>query len=96
MGGNILLHMATLQPARIEAMVMVSATMYFPEQARDIMAAVPAPENQPPSEWEAMRKRHHLGDEQICALWEWTRSLKDSYDDMNFTPTDLSQSEHAH
>jgi pimeloyl-ACP methyl ester carboxylesterase len=90
MGGNILLHMATLQPARIEAMVMVSATMYFPEQARAIMAAVPTSENQPLSEWEAMRKRHHLGDEQIRALWEWTRSLKDSYDDMNFTPTDLS------
>lgn len=29
MGGNILLHMATLQPNRIEAMVVVTATMYF-------------------------------------------------------------------
>jgi hypothetical protein len=37
-----------------------------------------------------MRKRHHLGDEQIRALWEWTRSLKGSSDDMNFTPADLS------
>ncbi len=27
MGGNILLHMATLQPDRIEAMVVISATM---------------------------------------------------------------------
>jgi pimeloyl-ACP methyl ester carboxylesterase len=33
MGGNILLHMATLQPERIEGMILVSATMYFPEQA---------------------------------------------------------------
>jgi pimeloyl-ACP methyl ester carboxylesterase len=49
MGGNSLLHMATLQPERIEAMVIVSATMYFPEQARRIMAAVPV-ENQPASE----------------------------------------------
>jgi pimeloyl-ACP methyl ester carboxylesterase len=54
------------------------------------MAAVAAPEHQPASEWEAMRKRHRLGDEQIRALWEWTRSLKDSYDDMNFTPADLA------
>ena len=29
MGGNVRLHMATLQPERIEAMVVVSATMYF-------------------------------------------------------------------
>jgi len=91
MGGNILLHMATLQPERIEAMVIVSATMNFPEQARKIMAAVPEAEQQPAAEWEAMRKRHHLGDEQIRALWEWTRSLKDSYDDMNFTPDTLSR-----
>jgi pimeloyl-ACP methyl ester carboxylesterase len=38
MGGNILLHMATLQPERIEAMVVVSATTYFPEQAREYAA----------------------------------------------------------
>jgi pimeloyl-ACP methyl ester carboxylesterase len=90
MGGNILLHMATLQPDRIEAMVTVSAAMYFPEQARQIMRQVPAPAAQPPSEWETMRKRHKLGDEQIAALWEWQHGLKDSYDDMNFTPQSLS------
>jgi pimeloyl-ACP methyl ester carboxylesterase len=91
MGGNILLHMATLQPERIEAMVIVSATPYFPEQARKAMAAVPAPDEQPASEWETMRKRHHLGDDQIRALWNWAQSLKDSYDDMNFTPADLGR-----
>ena len=47
MGGNILLHMATMQPERIEAMVMISATPYFPEQARKVMAVVPAPDDQP-------------------------------------------------
>jgi pimeloyl-ACP methyl ester carboxylesterase len=61
MGGNILLHMATLAPERIEAMVVVSATMYFPEQARAIMAAVPAPEKQPQSEWDRMRASTSLG-----------------------------------
>jgi pimeloyl-ACP methyl ester carboxylesterase len=66
-------------------MVLVSATMYFPEQARKVMEQVQA-DNQPPKEWEAMRKRHKLGDEQILALWEWQRGMKDSYDDMNFTP----------
>jgi pimeloyl-ACP methyl ester carboxylesterase len=83
--------MATLQPDRIEAMVVVSAAMYFPDQARAIMRQVPTTEKQPPQEWEAMRKRHKLGDEQIVALWEWTRGMKDSYDDMNFTAPWLSR-----
>lgn len=85
MGGNILLHMATMQPGRIESMIVVSATMYFPEQARTVMRQVRV-EDQPASEWEAMRKRHKLGDDQIKALWEWQRGMKESYDDMNFTP----------
>ena len=91
MGGNILLHMATMQPDRVEAMVVVSATMYFPEQARAIMRQVPTPENQPRQEWETMRKRHKLGDEQIRAIWEWSRGMAESYDDMNFTPPSLSR-----
>lgn len=90
MGGNILLHMATLDPDRIEAMVLVSATMYFPEQARKIMRQVQV-ENQTAAEWATMRKRHKLGDEQIVALWEWQRGMKDSYDDMNFTPPSLNR-----
>jgi len=91
MGGNILLHMATLQPDRIEAMVLVSATMHFPEQARAIMARVPSAADQPPQEWEIMRRRHKHGDEQIVALWDWAHGMSDSYDDMNFTPASLSK-----
>jgi pimeloyl-ACP methyl ester carboxylesterase len=90
MGGNILLHMATQQPERIEAMVVVSATMHFPEQARAIMRNVPV-ENQPEKEWETLRKRHKLGDEQIKALWEWAHGMADSYDDMNFAAAELSK-----
>lgn len=89
-GANILLHMATMQPERLEAMVLVSAAMYFPEQCRAIMRQVSV-ENQSPADWATMRKRHHLGDDQIVALWEWTRDMKDSYDDMNFTPASLSK-----
>ena len=84
MGGNVLLNVATIQPERIAAMVVVSATMYFPEQARAIMRQVSV-ENQPASEWEMMRKRHKYGDDQIRALWEWQRGMKDSHDDMDFT-----------
>jgi pimeloyl-ACP methyl ester carboxylesterase len=91
MGGNTLLHMATMQPDRIEAMVVVSATMYFPTQAREIMKHVPTAENQTPQEWASMRKRHKLGDQQIAALWDWTRGMQHSYDDMNFTTPALSK-----
>ena len=49
-------------------MVIVSATPYFPEEARKVMAVVPAPDDQPASEWETIGKRHHLGDHQIRAL----------------------------
>jgi pimeloyl-ACP methyl ester carboxylesterase len=41
MGGNVLLHVATRAPDRISAMVLVSATPYFPEQARAIMRQDP-------------------------------------------------------
>jgi pimeloyl-ACP methyl ester carboxylesterase len=91
MGGNILLHMATMQPGRIHAMVLVSAVMAFPEQARTAMEKIPPPDRQPVAEWEMMRKRHKLGDEQIVALWEWARGMKDSHDDMNFTPSSLTR-----
>jgi len=90
MGGNILLHMATLQPDRIQSMVVVSSTMYFPEQARAIMRQVSV-ETQPPKEWETMRKRHKHGDDQIIAIWQWLRSMADNHDDMNFTPPLLSK-----
>src|SRR6266571_3919472 len=36
-GGNILLHLATQQPERVEAMVLLSAVSYYPQQARKIM-----------------------------------------------------------
>jgi pimeloyl-ACP methyl ester carboxylesterase len=91
MGGNTLLHMATLQPERIEAMVVVSATMYFPEQARAIMRQVPTAEKQATDAWERMRRSHKRGDKQITKLWNWTREMQDSYDDMNFTPPSLSR-----
>jgi pimeloyl-ACP methyl ester carboxylesterase len=41
MGGNILLHLATRARDRVEAMVLVSATPYYPEQARAIMRQEP-------------------------------------------------------
>jgi pimeloyl-ACP methyl ester carboxylesterase len=89
MGANILLHMATLAPERIESMVLVSATLRFPEQARAIMRALP---EQPPEQaWAELRTRHRRGDEQITALWQAQRALQHSTDDLCFGPADLAR-----
>jgi pimeloyl-ACP methyl ester carboxylesterase len=88
LGGNILLHMATQQPSRVEAMVVVSATTHFPEQARAIMAQTRI-EDMSAEAWEVMRARHKHGDAQILALWEQQKAFKDSFDDMNFTRESL-------
>ena len=89
LGGNTLLHVATTARERIEAMVLVSATMYYPAQARAIMRQAGA-ENQPPAEWASMRARHAHGDDQIRALWRHAAGFADSYDDMNLTPPHLA------
>jgi pimeloyl-ACP methyl ester carboxylesterase len=88
-GANTLLHMATQQPHRIEAMVHVSGTPRFPDQARAIMRGMgdaPATETQ----WTEMRARHTLGDDQIRALFRYARAFADDYDDMNFSGTSLA------
>ena len=87
-GGNVLLHMATKQPDRIQAMVLVSATPYFPAQARHLMSQYP--DTLPEQQWEILRRRHPGGDEQIKAILASTKSFATSYDDLNFTPPLLS------
>jgi pimeloyl-ACP methyl ester carboxylesterase len=42
-GANTLLHMATQQPGRVSAMIHVSGTPRFPDQARAIMRAMTGP-----------------------------------------------------
>jgi pimeloyl-ACP methyl ester carboxylesterase len=85
MGAKTLLHMATQQPGRIDAMVLVSATPYFPAAARAAMAQLSV-DNFSDAEWQALRARHVHGDDQIRMLFEQMRGLKDHHDDMAFTP----------
>jgi pimeloyl-ACP methyl ester carboxylesterase len=88
MGAKTLLHMATAQPSRLDAMVLVSATPYFPESLRQAAAQF-TPESfnlLSDTEREAMRNRHVHGDEQIRLLYAMTRCFATSYDDMTFTP----------
>lgn len=88
-GGMTLLHMATQQHERVEAMVLIDATHYFPEQCRAIlrMVAVDAP---PPwgGGWEWLVQRE--GKERAHALITQWSNQANTYDDMNFTPPYLS------
>lgn len=88
-GGMTLIHMATQQPARVEAMVLIGATIYFPEQAREIMRQSTV-ESLTPDDYERLRPLHKQGDEQIRDLRRIFNGFKDSYDDMNFTGPYLS------
>jgi pimeloyl-ACP methyl ester carboxylesterase len=88
-GANTLLHMATQQPSRITAMMHVSGTPRFPDQARMIMRTM-TEEGRSDAEWTEMRGRHRLGDDQIRALWRYARAFADDRDDMNFTAATLS------
>ena len=84
-GAKALLHMATRQPNRIDAMVLVSATPRFPAEARAAMAAVTV-DAYSEAQWASLRLRHVHGDDQIRMLFDQMRALKDSDDDMAFTP----------
>jgi pimeloyl-ACP methyl ester carboxylesterase len=88
MGAKTLLHAATAQPARVEAMVLVSATPYFPQSLRTAAAQFTrdAFDRLSDADRQTLRNRHASGDEQILSLYEMTRSFATSHDDMAFTP----------
>ncbi len=88
MGAKTLLHMATLRPECLRAMVLVSATPYFPPPVRAAMAQFTREsfDALTAAERDALRARHVLGDEQIRLLYDMTRGFATSYDDMAFTP----------
>jgi pimeloyl-ACP methyl ester carboxylesterase len=88
-GANALLHMATRQPSRVEAMVLVSGASYYAEQARAFMRQLTV-DSHTDEQWRIMRQRHRRGDRQILELWAQAHGFKDSYDDMSFTPPHLA------
>ena len=89
-GGQVLLHMATSQPERAEALVLVSTAPYFPQPARAIMRTLTV-ESRSEADWQEMRGRHAHGDEQVRLLWETGRGFADSFDDVCFTPPQLAR-----
>lgn len=84
LGAKTLLHVATEAPARLDAMVLVSATPQFPDATRTLFRAAAAAEHRA-EEWAAMRSLHVHGDAQIAALWQLPARFAENDDDMSFT-----------
>jgi pimeloyl-ACP methyl ester carboxylesterase len=84
-GGITLLHLATQQPQRVDAMVVISAPPYFPPQVRAIQRQY-STEITGDVEMARMRERHRGGNEQIDWIIAQTRTMAETYDDVNFTP----------
>ena len=89
-GGITLLHMATLEPEAIEAMVVVSAPPYFPDQARALQRQF-SEAMLGEVEMERLRRCHTQGEAQIQQLFAYGRAMADSYDDVSFTPPLLAR-----
>lgn len=88
-GGCNLLHMAYEQPERIKSMAIVSAAPYFPQSTRELMQLVTV-ENRTNEDWNAMRKIHLHGDEQIKMIWKQANAFSQNQD-MNFTSEKLAK-----
>jgi pimeloyl-ACP methyl ester carboxylesterase len=88
-GGNVLLHIATKQPKCVSAMVLVSATPYFPEPARDVMRRYS--ELLPPEARAHLRQIHPCGEEQIEALLASATGFANDKDDLKFSSADLAK-----
>jgi pimeloyl-ACP methyl ester carboxylesterase len=89
LGAKTLLHVATEQPARVSAMVVVSAAPRFPEPTRALFRAAAAAQHTP-EEWAAMRAMHVHGDDPIARLWQLPREFAEDAIDMSFTPDRLA------
>lgn len=88
-GGMTLLHMAASQPERIVSMVLISTTLYFPDQARAIMRRASF-DTMPGEVREMYRECAKRGDAQIRQLITQFNAFAENYDDMNFSAQSLS------
>lgn len=84
MGAMTLLHAATQQRDRVNAMVLVGGSPYLPESAR-VIYRYSQPDSIPEEELKWMSKQHIGGKEQVMHLLRQFYAYKDSYDDVNFT-----------
>jgi pimeloyl-ACP methyl ester carboxylesterase len=88
-GGQILLHLATKNPSRVKAMILISSAHRIPDEARDILAQWPDLEDNPPALQEYWQRIHSGGDEQIRSIIKDARSLSNYNGNVEFTADQL-------
>lgn len=86
-GAMTLIHMATQQPERIEAMILIGGTPYTGSSDRNHLT--PA-DSLKPQDYQDLRRFAAYGDDQIRSLWNLLYSFRNNYDIMNFSPPYLS------
>jgi pimeloyl-ACP methyl ester carboxylesterase len=90
-GAMVLLHVANMASDRVEAMVLQTGTSYFPEHVRQ-MARADSPETWTSADLEDMVRREvAMTVEQAREIRGYFHALKDSTDDVNFTPEVLAR-----
>ena len=86
-GAKTLLHMATQNPQRLKAIVLIGGTMYYPEKFREAVKTGSFTIDKVTDEqWEELRAEHIHGDEQIRKLYRQFNDCAEDYEDMSFTP----------
>jgi len=86
-GAKTLLHMATQDPHRVKAMILIGGTMYYPDKFREIVKSGSFTIDKVTDEqWEKLRSEHIHGDEQIRKLYRQFNECAEDYEDMAFTP----------
>ena len=88
-GGMTLTHMATMDTSRIQAMILIGSTSFFPDPCRNLQRSV-SYETINEGWMNSLKKRHPRGESQIRSLLTQFHDMADSYDDMNFTKPYLS------
>jgi pimeloyl-ACP methyl ester carboxylesterase len=87
-GGMTLLHAAVREPERIDAMVLIGAAHYFPEQARAIMRGTPG--NIPPPVLEFFKACATRGQAQVDGLLQRFNGFQHNDDDIRLSPGELA------
>ena len=90
-GGNTLVHMATQQPARMEAMVLIAGGHRLVNSARKYVRETGVYEALSDSSRAAHLRVQPGGEAQVRSLLNTMRGVADDYEDMSFTSERLSQ-----